>query len=124
MDLTFANKAWPALVFPPTGQNPLTPNAFLACLVALDQANIFLPPLLDFARKDLFLLTTLPALFNTKSAFLRPPVVFTRAPEKTCHFFPEIIGRLAIIILRDIMVDIIDAFIIIILAMVMRSSFN
>merc|ERR1719509_759387 len=74
--LVFSNNFFPAGVFPPTGKNPLIPNAFLAATTAFGQANLE-----DFAL--IFLLTTFPCLFFFKSAFVLPPPVFSLRPLKT-----------------------------------------
>merc|ERR1711933_62863 len=60
-DFTFFKRACPLGVFPPTGQNPLTPKAFLAALVAAPHLAMTFPPLDFLAAADFFLETTLPA---------------------------------------------------------------
>merc|ERR1719235_1479031 len=66
-------------------KNPLIFRAARAFLIAWIQgpmvwANLFL------ARRLCFLLTILPLLFWSKSAFLRPPTVLSLVPLKTVNF--------------------------------------
>merc|ERR1711877_95294 len=81
IDLALAYKAFPCAVFPPTAQNPLTPNCLRACFTASHHffnalcAQFFLP------RADAALLTIFPLLLNV--AFVKPPTVFAFLPLKT-----------------------------------------
>merc|ERR1719162_1053377 len=43
-----------------------------------------------FPRAACFLETTFPRLLTVKLALVSPPMVFTRVPFMTCHFFPRI----------------------------------
>merc|ERR1712056_121045 len=82
MDLTLASNFLPCSLLPPTGQKPLIFNSLRACATAWDHL-FFLP------RAEAFLDTTLPALFLTRLAAVRPLVVFSFLPLSTAAFAPR-----------------------------------
>ena len=82
MALTLASNCLPCSPFPPTGQKPLIFNSLRACEQAM--AHLFFLPL-----ANLFLDTTLPALFLVKLAAVKPPDVFSFLPLRTAAFAPR-----------------------------------
>merc|ERR1712051_890106 len=83
MDFAHGVQRLPSQQLPPTATKPVMPKALRACFVASDhlfralEAKLFLPCAdADFA-------TILPALFFTRDALVKPPVVFSLPPLNT-----------------------------------------
>merc|ERR1719369_155842 len=83
MVFTFAYRALPCGVFPPSGQNPVIPRSFLAVLVASAHFFRTLPAKAFLLRIEAALATILPLLFLVSEDLDSPPEVFSFVPLKT-----------------------------------------